>query len=128
MKLHGAAWREVPGPACEAGAMKGDREVREVMRGKKGVRQQGRGGPATVHGRPSAWCMLMQDHVYVPHVQGELARGMGRRTNAGAGEASGIGAGAAISAQPVGSSMRQKPPKVARRSEEREPIFPVVQR
>ena len=50
----------------------------------------------------------------------------GGKANAGAGEASGIEAGAAISAQPVGSSMRQKPPKVARRSEEREPIFPVV--
>ena len=74
MGLHGGKCRALR--ACEAQAMKGDREVREVMRGKKGVRQQGRGGPATVHGRPSAWCMLMQDHVYVPHVQGELARGI----------------------------------------------------
>ena len=62
-----------------AGTIKGAREVREVMRAEReegGATAREAGGPATVQGRPSAWCMQMQDHVYVPHVQGELARGM----------------------------------------------------
>ena len=105
----------------------GDREVREVMRIEReeggATAREGRAG----HCAGQAKCMVHADAGSC--VRATCAGRTGARdvrANAGAGEASGIEAGAAISAQPVGSSMRQKPPKVARRSEEREPIFSVV--